>query len=135
MSLLPLTLRLNCWLVGDDASQVFEVKIANTEQVGALRKAIKEEKKPALDHVTADSLALWTPEDSIPVDRHLKERLAGLDLADESQLSSVDDLLDVFPDLPAQKHLHIIVKLLPVGEHPRACLLFISLHTLILCHC
>jgi hypothetical protein len=47
---------------------------------------------------------------SIPTDRDPQEHLAGLDLTDDSQLSSVDDLLDTFPDLPTHKHLHIIVK-------------------------
>jgi hypothetical protein len=102
------TLLLNCWLVGDDATQVFQVEIANTESVGTLKKAIKEEKKPVLDYLTADSLGLW--KDSIPVDRTLRKKLPGLDLTDETQLSAVDDLLDVFRDLPTRKHLHIIIK-------------------------
>jgi hypothetical protein len=101
-------LHVNCWLVGDDATRVFQVEIANTESVGTLRKVIKHEKKIALQHVDPDSLALW--EVSIPVDRNLNQTLARLDLEDESQLSSVDDLADVFRDLSTRKHLHIIIK-------------------------
>ena len=52
-------LELNCWILGEDVNRVFPVKIQTTESVGALRKAIKEEKKPEFDHVPADSLKLW----------------------------------------------------------------------------
>jgi hypothetical protein len=51
----------------------------------------------------------------IAVDRDLQGHHAGLDLADESQLSATDDLLDVLTDLPTRKHLHIIAKQCP-GE-------------------
>jgi hypothetical protein len=106
------TLQLNCWMHGDDVCQVFEIKIPNTESVSALKKVIKDEKKPALDHVTADSLTLWKV--SIPVGRRLRYTLANVDLTDETSLSSVDDLVDVFSDAPPHKDLHIVVK--PVGE-------------------
>jgi hypothetical protein len=102
------TLQLNCWVFGDDVSRVFPVKITNTESVGTLKKAIKEEKKPAFDHVTADSLALWKV--SFPVNHSLQQNLANLDLTDETSLSSVDVLLEVFSNVPPFKHLHIVVK-------------------------
>jgi hypothetical protein len=35
-------LELNCLVLGDHFSRIFPVKIANTESVGALKKAIKE---------------------------------------------------------------------------------------------
>ena len=56
-------LRLNCWVLGDDSSRVFPVKIAAMESVGTLKKVIKDEKKPAFDHLTADSLDLWMVSD------------------------------------------------------------------------
>jgi hypothetical protein len=102
------TLQLNCWVFGDDVSRVFPVKITNTESVGTLKKAIKEEKKPAFDHVTADSLALWKV--SFPVNHSLQQNLANLDLTDETSLSFVDDLFDLFSNVPPSKHLHIVVK-------------------------
>src|ERR1700720_5055208 len=52
-------LNLNCWVHGDEPQNVFPVKIARDETVGALKKAIKEEKKPLFDHIPADSLELW----------------------------------------------------------------------------
>ena len=102
------TLHLNCWVFGDDATQVFPVNIMNTESIGTLKKAIKEENPQAFHNIDARSLAVWKV--SIPVDRGLQESLANLDLTDETSLSPVDDLLEVFPDLPPRKHLHIIVK-------------------------
>jgi hypothetical protein len=47
-------------VLGDnDRSRVFPVEIANNKTIGALKDAIKEKKKPAFDHVPADTLDLW----------------------------------------------------------------------------
>jgi hypothetical protein len=53
------TLELFCWVQGDPHDQAFAVKIAGTERVGALKKAIKEEKKVAFVQVDANNLKLW----------------------------------------------------------------------------
>jgi len=102
------TLQLNCWVFDDDVSQVFPVKIANTESVGTLRDAIKDKKKLSLHHVDSDALALWKV--SFPVNHNLQQSLANLDLTDETSLSSVDDLVELFSEVPPRKHLHIVVK-------------------------
>ena len=52
-------LDLNCIVLSDDPSHVFPVKIARTESISTLKKMIKEEKKPAFDHVPTDTLSLW----------------------------------------------------------------------------
>src|SRR6267154_736510 len=52
-------LELNCWVLGDVPRRVFPVKIGSAETVGYLKKAIKDEKKPLFDDITADSLDLW----------------------------------------------------------------------------
>jgi hypothetical protein len=54
-------LELNCWVLGDgdDPGRIFTVEIANNKTVDALKKVIKDEKKPAFDHLAADSLNLW----------------------------------------------------------------------------
>jgi hypothetical protein len=52
-------LNLNCWVLGDDAQRVFSLKIAKSETINVLKKAIKNEKKPVFDGITADSLDLW----------------------------------------------------------------------------
>ena len=47
---------LNCWVCGDRADRVFTVEIAGTRNVSALKKATKEQNKPAFDHIPADVL-------------------------------------------------------------------------------
>jgi len=46
-------------VLGDDPSHVFTVEIPKTKTVSILKKAIKEEKKHALEGVDADTLVLW----------------------------------------------------------------------------
>ena len=52
-------LRLNCWVLGkdSDSNRIFPVKVeVDRNNVGDLKKAIKEEKKRAFNHINADSL-------------------------------------------------------------------------------
>jgi len=102
------TLEINCLLDGDDASHVFPVKISSNECVGALRKAIKEEKKPALDHVTADSLKVWRV--SIPDDAKFAEALANVKLKEEEALSPMETLSRTFSNVHEAGRLQVIVK-------------------------
>ena len=100
-------LELNCFVHDDDPRHVFPVKIARTESVGTFKKAIKEEEKVALEHVDADALRLWKV--SIPVNSGFKENVSSVELKNEDELSPVDTLSDVFSEVPARKHLHIVV--------------------------
>jgi hypothetical protein len=52
-------LELNCWVLGDDPRHVFPVKIATSETIGYLKKAIKDEIKHSFDDLDAKSLDLW----------------------------------------------------------------------------
>ena len=109
MSLGPqLDLELFCFIHGDDPRHVFPVKIARTESVGTLKKAIKDEKKLALKHVDADSLTLWNV--SIAVDKDFKENVGKFELRDDDALSPVDRLSKIFDVQPDSGHLHIIVR-------------------------
>jgi hypothetical protein len=58
-------LDLNCLVLGDDISawRVFPVRIAKSETVGGLKKAIKKEKEPEFDDYAADRLDLWKVSD------------------------------------------------------------------------
>ena len=56
---MPRILELNCWVFGDDPNQVFFVEIEDTRRIMALKESIKDKLKPALDHISADSLTLW----------------------------------------------------------------------------
>ncbi|KAF8322897.1 uncharacterized protein EI90DRAFT_3077263 [Cantharellus anzutake] len=68
-----MSVNLNCWVLGDGTGQVFSVKIASTESVIALKEAIKDKKKVALQHIDADALTLWKV--SIPVDDGFEEKV------------------------------------------------------------
>ena len=52
-------LELNCWILGHDPRRVFSVKIASSETVSYLRKAIKDEKNHTFTGIDADLLDLW----------------------------------------------------------------------------
>ena len=108
------TLNLNCLVLGDDASRVFPVEIANSKTVGDLRKLIKEEKSHTFQHVDADTLVLWKV--SVLVNRSLTQNLSNRTFADESPLLPVDELSEVFSDSPARRHLHIVVSAPPASE-------------------
>jgi len=105
---------LNCCILGDDdPRRVFSVRIAATESVSTLRKAIKDEKRPAFDHIPAHTLILWSV--SIPVDKSFKDSLNDFEPADEESLLPVDRLSEVFVNVPEERRLHIIVKAPPIG--------------------
>jgi hypothetical protein len=109
-------LELNCLVHGDDPRNIFPVKIASTESVGTLKKAIKEENPASFHDVDARSLHIWKV--SIPVEAYLKENVGEVELGDGAELSPVEVLSDVFSPIPTQKHLHIVVLYpLPDGEY------------------
>jgi len=112
-------LELYCFVFDDDPSQVFPVKIAITESVGTLKNAIKDKKKPALDHVAADSLTLWKV--SIPVNDSFNQNVKKVELRDEEALSPVDILSMVFFGQTEHGHLHIIVRSPPVSKSTGEC--------------
>jgi hypothetical protein len=72
------------FLGNDDPRRVFPVRIATTESVNSLRKVIKDEMKPALDHIPADTLVLWKV--SIPVDKSFKNSISKFEHVDEESL-------------------------------------------------
>jgi hypothetical protein len=76
-------------LKGEPYEHVFEVKIGNEESVAALKKAIKEEKRPNTDHIPADSLVLWNV--SAPYNPTLTDNVDTLRLLDDGRLPQVSD--------------------------------------------
>jgi Crinkler effector protein N-terminal domain len=55
----PNLLKKFCWVLGDGPQNVFPVKIASDEDVGTLKKFIKNEKQPTFDHIPTDTLVLY----------------------------------------------------------------------------
>jgi hypothetical protein len=107
-------LKLNCFLQGDEAGNIFPVKIAKTESVGTLKEAIKEKKVVAFERVDADTLKLWKV--SIPVDDCFKEKVEKLDEREEEVLPSLVRLSTVFSDKLEDEHVHVIVGLGRISE-------------------
>jgi hypothetical protein len=64
-------LKLFCWVRGNDRGQPFPLDIVDTRTIGDLKKAIKEEKKVAFEHVDADTLKLWKVSTPISESRRL----------------------------------------------------------------
>ncbi|KAG1810486.1 uncharacterized protein HD556DRAFT_1223631 [Suillus plorans] len=95
---------LNCIVLGHGPSHTFEIKIEPTESVSALRKAIKDAKKPHFDHVAADDLALWRVD--LPADEAPKNHT----LDPKQSLSAVAKLSKFFSEQPNEEHLHIVVQ-------------------------
>jgi hypothetical protein len=109
------TLDLNCLVLGHDTSRILPIEIAERKTVGAHRKAIKDEKRHAFQHVDADALVLWKV--SIRVNQNLTENLSKLDFVDDGSLLPVKRLSGVFSDQPEDEHLHIVVRVPPAGEY------------------
>jgi len=113
-------LELNALVFGDGRSHVFPVKVAATESVGALKKAIKEEKKHAFEHIDADALNIFQV--SFPVDDDLDATLKRFrpehdPVKGVHHLSvPVKRLKGVFGD-PIEEHIHVIVQPPPAGKH------------------
>ena len=63
------TLLLNCWVLCDDTSRVFLIKVLETETIGSLKDLIKEKKQHRFKDVDADSLDLWQV--GVPADENL----------------------------------------------------------------
>ena len=93
-------------MLGEPRSRIFPVKIAGTESVGALKKAIKAEKKFAFQHVDADALLLWRV--SVPPRGNLDE--FSVDFVEEKSLLPTEELSEVFPGSPPRNNIHVVVK-------------------------
>ncbi|KAJ3499972.1 hypothetical protein NLJ89_g9993 [Agrocybe chaxingu] len=102
-----MSLSLNCLVVGDDPDRVFTVEIPKNKNVSILKKLIKEEKAPHLDHVAASDLDLWQV--SFPID-DLETELGNIDLAGYPKLSPPSKKLSTFFTDVADDCLHVIAK-------------------------
>ncbi|KAG2039316.1 hypothetical protein BDR03DRAFT_259861 [Suillus americanus] len=100
--------KLNCIVWGDDPHRTFAVNIAQTQTVGDLKDLIKDKTKRQFDLVDAKSLELWKVD--LPVDVTIERNLA---LDPTKSLSPVDEMVEIFPNAPPRKRLHIIIQYPP----------------------
>ena len=101
------TLKLNCLVLGQDTSHIFHVELVRNKSIADLKEGIREKKKPAFDHIPADTLVLWQV--SLRVDKNFKRDLESLTLTEKESLSSsLEELGDVLS--PEHGHVHIVVQ-------------------------
>ena len=101
-------LKLSCYVRGDDFSNVFIVKIDEDETVAALRKAIKEKKRPKFDDIPAKSLSLlWKA--SVHYNPNLEKDVEALGLVNGDSLQPLGILSDIFSSDLEKNNIHIIV--------------------------
>ncbi|KAE9385381.1 hypothetical protein BT96DRAFT_1007092 [Gymnopus androsaceus JB14] len=86
-----------------------------TETVGSLKEAVKGKKHPLFNHVAADNLILWRV--SEVVDQNFEKNLENANFREKESLSPVDKLSKIFPNLPVEGCLHIVVWC-PEDENP-----------------
>jgi hypothetical protein len=111
------TLEINCLVFGDDHDHIFTIEIADTENIGALKVAIKEEKRNTFQNVDANTLILRKV--SLPVDERLKENIGNI--VGDKPLLSTEELSDVFSETLPQEHLHLVVERPTVGKCNTPC--------------
>jgi hypothetical protein len=106
----PAVYTLNCFVKGGADS--FEVDIAKGASVSKLKEAIKEKKSNAFANIDVDDFLLYQadfPDKELVkrVDEHLK--------ANPSALRGTQKLKSLFPKLPKDDEIHIIIVRIPSG--------------------
>jgi Crinkler effector protein N-terminal domain len=90
------------YLKGDH--HIFTIdNIDKNKTIDYLKKSIKEELRPDLDHVNATDIDLY----EVPIPTTLRE--AYIQIENQKPLDPVNTIDEVFPS-PAKKHIHVIVK-------------------------
>lgn len=99
---------ITCWVFGDDPDRCVFVKMPLNKNVADLKKAIKQEKMPALDHLPADKLQLYKV--SVLFDEHFEEQVNTLNLTTEHRLSPRTKLHSLFLQQSGDDYLDLVVK-------------------------
>jgi hypothetical protein len=108
-----MTATITCLVLGDDRHRHTHVKLQLFKTVVDLKDAIKEKKRPVLDHLPASALALWKV--SIPFDDRFEERVNALDLRPEGRLLPQMKLSSLFSKESTSELLDIVIKV-PDGK-------------------
>jgi Crinkler effector protein N-terminal domain len=101
------TVALFCLLKGQSLSDSFKVKVYGYQDIGDLKKLIKEKLRITLERVDAALLELYQV--SIPIEDNTALQEAFNQLGDQEPLNSVDTIDEIF-STPVKKHIHVIVK-------------------------
>jgi len=112
---------LNIFCVIEGETKSFSVDIERTKTVDHLKKAIKADQSPDLDHINPKNLTLWRvdiPVNDLPAllgSWKDKQNLLNF-LSSKKQLEATEDLSDVFEEKPPKKTIHIFVQLPQSGN-------------------
>jgi hypothetical protein len=99
-------LAINCWMLGEEYDQTFQVKLSVNEDVAALRLAVKSRRQITLKNFDAESLILYGV--SIPCTPELAEQVAALEL-NELRLHPLHKLSAIFVNGLLDTHVHVAV--------------------------
>ncbi|KAI0255336.1 hypothetical protein BJV78DRAFT_1179329 [Lactifluus subvellereus] len=99
-------IQLNCLVLGEPPSCLFDVKIASKETVNNLKEVIKKRREITFQHVDAAHLDLWQV--SIPTDQTVHGQDLRQLVNNVPSLEPTRTLSEVFSESPALGHIHII---------------------------
>lgn len=98
----------------------FSVKIPSNATVDELKKKIKEERKPKLDHIAADELMLYRVDIKLDIqttqssmNELVEQTIRGLD---GDPLNPVFELSDYYTSTPTKKTIHLIARLSAIAQ-------------------
>ena len=109
-------LSINCLLLGSDSSEIFTIKILKTENVSILKRLIKEEQSPRLNHIVASELTVWKV--SLPVDA-ITPKLTVDDVKASQKLHPVKKISSIFCEALVDEHVHVLVQAPTGALHKR----------------
>ena len=104
---LPMSLSLNCLVVGDNPDRIFTVEIPKNKNVSILKDLIKEKNPSSLGNVDVKNIDLWQV--SFPID-DLETELGNINLARYPKLLPPSKKLTTFFTDAADDCLHVIAK-------------------------
>ncbi|KIM43671.1 hypothetical protein M413DRAFT_443578 [Hebeloma cylindrosporum] len=111
--------RLLSWILGV-SEDPFLIVIETGLKVSHLKDAIKQKKENSLHGIDSNALEIWKlcpPVFDENIDAEIGQLSSPEEIPGSVKLNDLDELSQHFPSPPRQ-HLHVIVQLPPMGEHP-----------------
>jgi hypothetical protein len=102
-----------------DHNNPFPVDIEENQTVGDLKKAIKEEDPHAFADLDADDLILYHIE--VPDDENMANNVTAIMQEPPPALRPTVELLDLFPETPKGRTVHILVNIPKIGKQSTRC--------------
>jgi len=100
---------LDVFCVIEGETKSFPVEIESTKTVGHLKKAIKADQSPDLDHINPKNLTLWRV--SIPIlPKKDRKAISLADVSSKEELDEATKLSNIFDAELPEETIHIIVQ-------------------------